>query len=93
MSAPPSVGGSVRVLAAPELPADPGGADAAPGVSVKALFALCVGRFFRVASIAPNGWVELEVGAVLGEAPYMRSIWIEPALLSPAGAATENGGG
>ena len=60
----------VRVIASPpELPVD--------DLDTPALFAKCVGKTFSV--IGSNGdWLELAVGEVLGVAPFMHSIWIEP---------------
>jgi hypothetical protein len=58
-----------RVIAVPPgLPAD--------DLNTLDLFAKCVGQSFDI--IGRNGdLVELAVGAVRGEAPYIHSIWIE----------------
>lgn len=42
------------------------------------LFERCVGHEFEVIGRNEIGWLELEVGAVLGKAPVLHSIWIEP---------------
>jgi hypothetical protein len=60
----------VRVTAIPpDLPRD--------DLQTSDLFALCVGHSFEVQS-ERDGLLELHVGAVLGVAPYLHSIWIEP---------------
>jgi hypothetical protein len=47
------------------------------GMGTRELFAKCLGRTFAIVGF-DNGLVELQVGEVLGEPPYMHSIWIEP---------------
>jgi len=42
------------------------------------VFQLSVGRQFKVRARNPIGWLELHVGRVVGEKPYVHSIWIEP---------------
>lgn len=69
-------GDRVRVIGVPELPSD--GADLAP---MQGIFALSVGRVFPVVSISPLGMIELEVGELVGMAPYIHSIWLEPAFV------------
>ncbi len=41
------------------------------------LFEKCVGRVFPIVGFQGD-LLELEVGEVAGEQPYMHSIWIEP---------------
>jgi hypothetical protein len=61
---------NVRVTAIPpDLPRD--------DLQTRNLFAFCVGHSFEVQS-ERDGLLELHVGAVLGVAPYLHSIWIEP---------------
>ena len=63
------IGDRVEVVAMPRsLPS---------GMGTRALFQSCVGRIFPVESIDNNGFLELHVGEVVGEASYMHSIWIE----------------
>jgi hypothetical protein len=64
------IGDKVRVLKVP--PVLPEGE-----LRTRALFEQCVGRIFPVVGIQ-NNLLELEVGEVLGKAPHMDSIWIEP---------------
>jgi len=45
-------------------------------LKTRSLFDLCVGRVFPVVGFQGD-LLELEVGAVLGQAPYLDSIWIE----------------
>lgn len=49
----------------------------APGFNTIDLFTRCLGRSFPVVGV-DQGFVELEVGHVLGEAPVMHSIFVEP---------------
>ena len=61
------------------------------GMGTRELFEKCLGRTFAIAGFE-KGFVELEVGEVLGEPSYMHSIWIEPfhlALSDSKGAAPE----
>ena len=63
------IGDQVEVVAVPEsLPS---------GMGTQALFEACVGRVFPIEGI-DNGFLELHVGEVVGEASCMHSIWIEP---------------
>jgi hypothetical protein len=44
------------------------------------IFRRCLGRIFPVATVAhveDREFLELEVGEICGEAPYMQTIWIE----------------
>lgn len=45
-------------------------------MGTQTLFEACVGRVFPIAGI-DNGLLELQVGEVVDEKNYMRSIWIE----------------
>lgn len=45
------------------------------------VFERCRGHLFRIAGF-DRGLVELEVGEAFGEPEYLRSIWIEPQLVS-----------
>jgi hypothetical protein len=47
-------------------------------LNTRSLFELCVGRVFPIVGFNDAGWLELEVGEVLGEPACMDSIWIEP---------------
>ena len=53
----------------------------------KVAFERSVGRTFPIVSITVQGHVELEVGEVMGVAPYLHSIWIEPEHLELAQSA------
>lgn len=46
-------------------------------LETKSLFQSCIGRVFPIVGFQGH-LLELEVGEVLGEQPYMQSIWIEP---------------
>jgi hypothetical protein len=64
------IGDKVRILTIP------------PGLlegemRTKSLFEECVGRTFPIVGFEDH-LLELEVGEVRGEAPYVHSIWIEP---------------
>ncbi len=75
------IGDRVRIIGAPDqLPPD----GDAGGLNTTSLFWRCVGRVFPIVAFNEAGHAELEVGEVLGEPPYMSSIWIEPKLLAPA---------
>jgi hypothetical protein len=55
-------------------------------METKTVFERCLGRTFTIIRIKPGvetggELLELEVGAVVGEADYMHSIWIEPELV------------
>jgi hypothetical protein len=66
------VGQKVRVIQVPpNLPKD-------DRLNTESLFVLCVGRVFPIIGFNDAGWLELEVGEVLGKSPCMDSIWIEP---------------
>ena len=69
------VGDLVRIVATPE------GLDA----ETAPVFEACIGRVFRVEGF-DQGLVELLVGEAFGEAPYLRSIWIEHELLEVVGS-------
>jgi hypothetical protein len=43
----------------------------------RSLFEVCGGRIFPIVGFQAH-LLEVEVGEVLGGAPYMHSIWIEP---------------
>jgi hypothetical protein len=74
------IGDRVRVIGVPDpLPPD-GDVD---DLNTTRLFRSCVGRIFSIAGFNDEGYVELEVGEVIGQAPYMSSIWIEPRHLAP----------
>jgi hypothetical protein len=53
------------------------------GMGTRELFAKCLGRTFAIVGFQ-DGFVELDVGEVLGEPSYMHSIWIEPFHLAPS---------
>jgi len=46
-------------------------------IGTRSLFDECVGRIFPIVGFQEH-LLELHVGEVKGEAPYMQSIWIEP---------------
>jgi hypothetical protein len=48
------------------------------GLPTKTVFERSVGRTFPVVGFDECGYVELEVGAVIGVESYLHSIWIEP---------------
>jgi hypothetical protein len=56
-------------------------------LNTESLFALCVGRVFPIVGFNDAGWLELEVGEVLGKLPCMDSIWIEPEFVELAETA------
>ena len=65
-------GDRVRILTIPpDLPED-------DRLRTRSLFEPCVGRVFPIVRFNDIGWLELEVGAVLGKPGYNDSIWIEP---------------
>jgi hypothetical protein len=73
------IGARVRIIGVPDqLPPD-GDAD---GLNKTSLFRRCVGQVFPIVAFNAAGHVELEVGELLGESPYMSSIWIEPRFLA-----------
>ena len=64
------IGGKIRILTIP--------ADLPEGeIQTKSLFEMCVGRIFSVVGFQ-GSLLELHVGEVKGEPPFMESIWIEP---------------
>ena len=66
------VGDRVRIIQVPPiLPED-------ARLRTRSLFELCVGRVFPIVEFNDVGWLELEVGEVLGKPACMDSIWIEP---------------
>jgi hypothetical protein len=66
------VGDRVRIIhVPPDLPED-------ERLKTRSLFELCVGRVFPIFAFNDAGWLELEVGELLGKDPCMDSIWIEP---------------
>ncbi len=70
------VGDSVRLVGIPP------GLDDDDRMKSRTLFEKCVGMTFRVAGFhsaegVPFELVELEVGHVLGQEPFMHSIWVE----------------
>jgi len=46
-------------------------------IHTKSLFEKCVGRIFPIVGFQEH-LLELHVGEVTDDAPYMQSIWIEP---------------
>jgi hypothetical protein len=46
-------------------------------LKTKTVFKRCLGKMFPIVGFQ-KGWVELEVGEVVGKAPSMETIWIEP---------------
>jgi hypothetical protein len=55
-------------------------------LQTRTLFEKCLGETFTVAELQtveglPYQLVQLEVGRVLGKAPYLETIWVEPAYL------------
>ncbi|MFZ0805986.1 MAG: hypothetical protein WAN03_07375 [Candidatus Sulfotelmatobacter sp.] len=64
------IGDKVRILTIPaDLPAGE--------IRTKSLFEKCVGRIFTIVGFQEH-LLELHVGKLRGDAPYMQSIWIEP---------------
>jgi len=56
------------------------------GLETRALFEKCLGKTFPIAGLEnvdglPYHLVKLDVGAVLGKASYLDTIWIEPTYL------------
>jgi hypothetical protein len=54
----------------------------------KSLFELCIGRVFPIVGMVPvaetgGELLELHVGEIKGEAPYIHSIWIENEFVRP----------
>lgn len=80
MTIPFTVGLAVRVVRLPNLDSD------AP--DTRDLFQACLNRTFPVVGI-DRGFIELEVGDVLGEPAWMHSIYLEPECLEVAGALPE----
>jgi hypothetical protein len=68
------VGDRVRVIG---VPADLPASDAAAGIPLRMLFEHCVGRVFPIVGITDIGWVEFEVGEVIGLDACKHSIWLE----------------
>ena len=64
------IGDKVRVIKVP--PVLPGGE-----LKTRTVFEQCVGRVFSIVGFQSQ-LLELEVGEVAGEPPYMQSIWVEP---------------
>jgi hypothetical protein len=53
----------------------------------RTLFEKCLGRTFTVAGLQtveglPHRLVQLEVGHILGQDPYLQTIWVEPEYLT-----------
>jgi len=64
------IGDEVEIVTIPaDLPKD--------NLETRSLFEKCIGRTFPIVGFQDH-LLELEVGEVLGEEPYMHSIWIEP---------------
>ncbi len=73
-----NIGDHVRVIKIPGgLPDD--------DLRTRLVFERCLGRVFPVVGLQ-GGLLELDVGEVMGEKPYMHSIWIEPGFVEPAAA-------
>jgi hypothetical protein len=71
-----NIGDRVVVVSIPaELPS---------GMGTQELFEKCLGRTFPIVGFNDYGLAELEVGHVVGEPPYMHSIWIERSHLALA---------
>lgn len=47
-------------------------------LNTESLFELCVGRVFPIVGFNDAGWLELEVGEVLGKLACIDTVWIEP---------------
>lgn len=76
-------GDKVRVARAPaRLPDDKG-----DELDTRRIFELCIGRVFPAVGIS-SGFIELEVGEVVGQPAYMHSIWIEPDCVSTLSPGT-----
>ena len=59
-------------------------------LQTRSLFQKCLGRTFTVAGLEtveglPYQLVQLDVGHILGKAPYLETIWVEPDYLQPEG--------
>jgi hypothetical protein len=59
-------------------------------ISTKEVLERCVGRIFSIVNVkfleeTQQQLFELEVGEVVGEPPYMHSIWIEPEFVELVG--------
>ena len=55
-------------------------------LQTRTLFERCLGKTFAVAGLEtveglPHQLVQLDVGHILGEAPYLQTIWVEPEYL------------
>ena len=55
-------------------------------LQTRQLFEKCIGQTFAIAGLEtvdglPYAMVRLDVGQVLGKAPYLETIWIEPECL------------
>jgi hypothetical protein len=77
------VGNKVRLIAIP-----PGTHDDDEELRTRTLFEKCLGKTFAIAGLEtveglPYQLVRLEVGHILGQAPYLQTIWIEPQYLQP----------
>jgi hypothetical protein len=46
-------------------------------LKTKTLFGLCLGNVFTIVGFQKK-WVDLEIGDVVGKAPGMETMWIEP---------------
>ena len=74
------VGDRVRLLGIPpevaEMPED-------PELQTRRVFAICLGRIYRVVGIGRYGHLELDVSADVDPlvGGFMNSIWVEPELL------------
>lgn len=69
------IGDKVEVVTIPpDLPED--------NLETRTLFESCVGRIFPIVGFRGE-LLELEVGEVFGERPYIHSTWIEPAHVRP----------
>jgi hypothetical protein len=64
------VGDTVRVIKIP-----PGLVEGK--LKTKTVFRRCLGKVFPIVGFQKK-WVMLDVGEVVGRAPYMETIWIEP---------------
>lgn len=55
-------------------------------LQTRTLFEKCLGKTFTVAGLEtveglPYQLVQLDVGNILGQAPYLQTIWVEPEYL------------
>jgi hypothetical protein len=64
------VGDTVRVIKMPSRLVE-------GNLKTKTVFRRCLGKVFPIIRFQKK-WVELEVGEVVGKAPCMETIWIEP---------------